>query len=84
MKLFNKLKNWFVFDRDYYNGSEYDIENIFLELKKEKSKIFSSSKRIDFLIKEGLLLVELQKQKFQLTNEEVNQLIEDAIKKLKK
>lgn len=87
MKLINSLKNWFFWDREYYNGSEYDLENVFLELKKEMNSFISNQKRINFLINEGLLMINLQKERLKeqlFTNEEINQLIENAIKNLKK
>jgi hypothetical protein len=87
MKLINFFKNWFSWDRDYYNGSEYDIENVFIELKKEFSNLISNPKRINFLVDEGLFMINLQKERLKeqlFTNEEINQIIENAIKNLKK
>jgi hypothetical protein len=70
-ELYQKLKNKFkncssgcnLTESDYYNGSSNDIENIFLELKKLVNprfcpcKVGSVRDRINFLVSEGLQIV---------------------------
>jgi hypothetical protein len=84
MKLINKLKTWFKYDRDYYNNSENDIENIILELKKEVNSCFVNFKRVNFLLNEAFTVINLQKQKyedFSLTEEEINNIIGKTLKR---
>ena len=87
MKLINKIKNWFNYDRDYYNGSECDIENILLELRKEIHCRFINFKRINFLFNEAFTVIELHKERsndFYLSEDEINEIIENDLKEVKR
>lgn len=84
MKLINKIRNWFKHDRDYYNGSECDIENILLELKREVNNRFINFKRVNFLLNEAFTVINLRKEKyedFSLSEDEINIIIEKTLKK---
>ena len=90
MNIINKVKNLFcnkvAFDADYYNGSENDLLNIFLELKKTLNNCIVDKKRASFLIEEGLYILELQKlnvKSFKFTKNEVDDIIWESLKKFK-
>jgi hypothetical protein len=87
MNLINKIRTWFKHDRDYYNGSEYDIENVLLELKKEVNRRFINFKRINFLLNEAFNVLEIQRERYHeslLTEDEIKLIIEKTFKKFKK
>jgi len=90
MCIINKVKNLFCnkvsFDADYYNGSENDLLNVFLELKKTLNNCIVDKKRTSFLIEEGLYILELQKlnvKSFKFTKNEVDDIIWESLKKFK-
>jgi hypothetical protein len=71
VSLYNKIQNKFktcvsdpaMVEADYYNGSESDIENILLELRKLVNpsifpcKVSFVRDRVNFLVSEGLQIV---------------------------
>jgi hypothetical protein len=71
VSLYNKIQNKFktcvsdpaLVEADYYNGSENDLENIFLELQKLVNpsifpcKVSFVRDRVNFLLSEGLQIV---------------------------
>jgi hypothetical protein len=92
---FKKLKNFIdklnepILDltyADYYNGSDNELENIFLELLKLSEKpvnIFSITdlqRRIDFLANEGLNITTFceKPKNFKLTKEEADKIIANS------
>jgi hypothetical protein len=103
MCIFNKIKNIVSYgldysdsscvNSDYYNGSENDLENIFLELIKLSEKpinVFNRgaySDRIKFLANEGLHIVDIKDinaGSFKYSNDEVAEVILKAVPKKKK
>ena len=71
-------------DSDYYNGSENELENIFLELVKlseDPINVFNRiaySERIKFLANEGLHILsvnDLQPKPFKFTKEEIENIV---------
>ena len=101
--LINKLKDLIAYgldysesnciSDDYYNGSESDLENIFLELVKLSEKpinVFnrnSYSKRLKFLAEEGLYILDIKGVKptsFKVSKEEADAVILNLAKKTKK
>lgn len=79
-------------EADYYNGSEDDLTNIFLEIisLSTTDHCFNGKfvlERLKFLANEGLHIVDLQnsrKSSFKVTEEEANKIILDLAKKTKK
>ena len=78
---------------DYYNGSENDLENIFLELihlSEKPINIFNTtsySERLKFLANEGLHILDLKNidaGSFKYNNNEINEVILKDIPKKKK
>jgi hypothetical protein len=78
---------------DYYNGSNNDLENIFLELLKLSNtpvNVFNRieySERIKFLAEEGLHILEVKAidaGSFKYTNEEITKILSTPDKPAKK
>jgi hypothetical protein len=77
---------------DYYNGSDNELENIFLEILKlseQPFNIFSVNdlqRRLDFLANEGLNIVTFceKPKNFKLTKEEADIIISKSKSKVKK
>jgi hypothetical protein len=103
MCIFKKLKDIVTYgldysdsscvNSDYYNGSQNDLENIFLELINLSEKpinVFnrdSYSNRIKFLANEGLHIVDIKNidaGSFKYSNDEVAEVILKAVPKKKK
>jgi hypothetical protein len=101
--LINKLKSILQYgidysesnrvNADYYNGSENDLENIFLELVHLSEKpinVFnrtSYSDRLRFLAEEGIHILEVKNIKpksFKVSKEEADAVILNLAKKTKK
>lgn len=100
MCIINKLKNLISYckhyykqgdvDSDYYNGSENDLENIFLELIYHSNvpiNVFNRidySARIKFLAEEGLHILNLNNVKtksFKVTKNDIDSLVTKKITK---
>lgn len=100
MCIINKLKNLISYckhyykqggvDSDYYNGSENDLENIFLELiyhSEVPINVFNRidySARIKFLAEEGLHILNLKDVKaesFKVTNDDINNIVTKKLTK---
>jgi len=91
-KIFNKLKTPFdksLVEADYYNGSENDIENILLELRKLVNPSICPCKvglvrdRINFLISEGLQIAnfyDVQPVSTKVDEEELKKFFNKKIK----
>jgi hypothetical protein len=102
MCIFNKIKNLISYgldysdsnsiNADYYNGSENDLTNIFLEilnLSEKPINVFnreSYSNRLKFLAEEGLHIIELKNidaGSFKYSNDEIEKLIKNSSSKKK-
>ena len=95
-----KIKNWIdklnepivssVYS-DYYNGSDNELENIFIEIQKlasEPTNIFNIDDyklRLDFLANEGLNIISFAEKvkPFKVTAKEADALIFNLAKKTK-
>jgi hypothetical protein len=87
--LVSKIKNYFSYelipvDADYYNGSENDLENIFLEIQKMSNEgidifnKYSFQDRLRFLVNEGINIINISNVKpksFKLTQKEIDALV---------
>lgn len=82
--LINKIKSWFSVDQDYYNGSENDLYNVLMELKKTLDKPFSCKRRLKFLVNEALYIFEIKQENEFLSKEEVDNVIIKSLQKIKK
>jgi hypothetical protein len=77
---------------DYYNGSDNELENIFLEIEKLTSQpvnifnIDDYKRRLDFLANEGLNIISFSEKpkSFKVTPKEADELILNLAKKTKK
>ena len=77
---------------DYYNGSDNELENIFLEIQKlaiQSTNIFNIDaykRRLDFLANEGLNIITFTEKpkSFKVTAKEADELILSHAKKTKK
>jgi hypothetical protein len=77
---------------DYYNGSENDLQNLFLEILAlaTTDHCFNGNyilKRLEFLAHEGLHMLEIKKVKvpsFKVSKDEANELIVSLAKKVVK
>jgi len=100
MCIFNKLKETLkyglnytesdIVDSDYYNGSEDDLVNIFIELSNLADKTInvfnrtSYSNRIKFLANEGLHIIsvnQIKAKSFKSTAKDIDSIIAKQIKK---
>jgi hypothetical protein len=91
-KIYNKLKcplDKTLVEADYYNGSENDIENILLELRKLVNPVIGPCKigfvrdRINFLISEGLQIAnfyDVQPVSTKVDEEELEKFFNKKIK----
>jgi hypothetical protein len=76
---------------DYYNGSENELENIFLEIQKvlaQSTNVFNINNhkiRLDFLANEGLNIISFSEKpkSFKVTPKEADELILTLSKKAK-
>jgi hypothetical protein len=76
---------------DYYNGSDNELENVFLEIQKvlsESTNVFNINNhkvRLDFLVNEGLNIISFSEEPkcFKLTPKEADELILTLSKKAK-
>jgi hypothetical protein len=94
MCIFKKIANVFsygldytdstIINNDYYNGSDNDLENIFLEIIKLSDRPInmfnreSYSERLKFLANEGLYILDLKNidaGSFKFNNEEIEQIL---------
>jgi hypothetical protein len=77
---------------DYYNGSDNELENIFLEIQKlayQSTNIFNIDEykcRLDFLAYEGLNIISFSEKpkSFKVTAKEADEIILNIAKKTKK
>jgi hypothetical protein len=77
---------------DYYNGSDNELENIFLEIQKlatQPVNIFTINdyqRRLDFLANEGLNIITFSEKpkSFKVTSKEADELILNLAKKTNK
>lgn len=76
---------------DYYNGSENELENIFLEIQKvlaQPTNVFNINNhkvRLDFLANEGLNIISFfgEPKSFKVTPKEADEIILNLSKKAK-